>query len=52
MPTVVLRAVIANPLVEEHHMRLVLRDQARIGAALEAAWDECPAAIAAGAVPP
>ncbi len=33
-PIGVLRAVIANPLIEERHMRMVLEDQALIGAGL------------------
>jgi putative pyridoxal-dependent aspartate 1-decarboxylase len=34
MPLVALRAITVNPLLEEHHMRMVLEDQAVIGAGL------------------
>ncbi len=35
VPIAALRAVITNPLVEEEHLRMVLEDQAAIGAELE-----------------
>ncbi|HEV7859193.1 MAG TPA: aminotransferase class V-fold PLP-dependent enzyme [Pyrinomonadaceae bacterium] len=34
-PVVALRAVVSNPLIEEKHLRVVLQDQAAIGAELE-----------------